>query len=87
MKKYESDEFIARNLRGSGYLLAKTQLLEEMKREIDDHNERMISRGFKPEKYLITHEERYRWVDDDGIFVRSEIYEQAVEIYPATLDY
>ena len=82
MRKYETDRFKAMNIKGSGYLTTDRWSLDDVKREIDEHNERMVDRGFKPEQYLITHEERYRWNDDDGMFVEMRVLEQAIEIYP-----
>lgn len=82
MKRYESDRFRAKNVRGSGYLFGEKQFLEDIRKEIDEHNERMVERGYKPDQFLIIHEERYRYIDDDGLFLKSETYEQRVEIYP-----
>ncbi|MBQ5562356.1 MAG: hypothetical protein IIT39_03110 [Clostridia bacterium] len=83
MKKYESDRFRAMNMYGYGYLMTNSETLEGVKKEIDESRKRQMRLGYKPDTYIITHEERYLYTDDDGRFVKSETLEQAVEIYPS----
>ena len=69
-------------VKGHQRLCVVGDTLERTKAEIDSANIRAIERGYKPESWVITHEEWYTYYDDDGNFVKSEHYEQAVEIYP-----
>ena len=82
MKRYESDGFRAMHLFGGSYLSTHGETLEEIRREIDESNERAIKRGYNAESWIITHTEYYSWYDDNDMFVKREEYEQAIEVYP-----
>ena len=82
MKKYESDRFKAMDMYRHSYLMTYNETLEGVKEEIDRSREKQMHLGYKPDTYIITHEECYLYMSDDGKFVRSETIEQAVEIYP-----
>ncbi len=85
MKRREFDCYKTLAVRGWSRLAAEAQSLDEMRVKIDAANERAVSQGYKAEQWLITHEERYVWYSDDGVFVKSEIIEEAIEVYPAQL--
>lgn len=82
MKMYESDCYKARAIRGGSYLAKDANTLEEMRDIIDRSNQRAESLGYKLESWIIVHNKWYAWYDDNGMFVRSETLEQAMEIYP-----
>jgi len=86
MKRFESDHYFARDKGGFGCLMLRhDDTVEAVRAEIDEANERAVRLGYKPTQFLITHEEFYRWNDENGVFVRSETYESVVEIYPEVL--
>ncbi len=70
---------------GGHRLAAEGETLEELKNKIDASNERAVRLGYKAEQWIITHEERHFWYNDDGVFVKSEVIEEALEVYPAEL--
>lgn len=84
MKRVEGSRYNTMALIGSGRLVVRGDSLEETRREIDESNERAMKRGYKAESWIITHQEWYRWYDDEGNFVRSEQLEQAIEVYPTS---
>ena len=81
----EQDWFEAMFISGNGKLAANEGSLEAMKATIDKTNAHCIATGWNPSKYMIVHVEYYKWLDDDGLFVKSEEYRSRVEIYPETL--
>ena len=84
MKRIESDQFRARLENGGGYLCLRgiPYSVDDVKREIDYSNKRAAEKGYKPERYLITHTEHYLYTDDDGRFIKSETIETGLEYYP-----
>ena len=85
MKRYESDRFRAMGMDGHSYLATSDLPLDELKAEIDKANAKAVKLGYKAEQFIITHTEYYRYEDDNGMFVKHEVYETAVEIYPKSL--
>jgi len=85
MKRFEGDRFNTMAIKGHSRLCVSGDTLESTREEIDRTNKRAIERGYKAEQWIITHQEWYRYFDDDGNFVKSEEYEQAIEIYPASI--
>ena len=84
-KRYEGEKFNALHMCGSGGLAVRGETLEGIRQEIDDANERAMSRGYKEEQFIITHMEWYKYYDDEGIFLKEETIEQRIEIYPKVL--
>ena len=82
MKRYESDGYKARAINGGSYLAKEADTLEEIRDTIDKSNQRAVSLGYKAEAWIIVHNEWYSWYDDNGMFVKSETIEQAIEVYP-----
>lgn len=82
MRKHESDEFLARALTGGSYLMTNSGTLDGVRKEIDASNDRAVKKGYKSSRWIITHREYYTWTDDNGQFLRSEILETAIEVYP-----
>lgn len=82
MKRYESDCYKARAIRGGSYLAKEGGSLEEIRDIIDRSNQRAVSLGYKAESWIIVHNEWYSWYDDNGMFIKSETIEQAIEVYP-----
>lgn len=84
MKRYATDRLIAHcgSKPGSATLVTYAETLEGIKEEIDRANNRAEKLGYKRETYIITCEEVYLWVDDDGNFVKRETHENIVEVYP-----
>lgn len=85
MKRFEGDRFNTMAIKGHNRLDVKGDTLESTRDEIDRANKRAIERGYKAEQWIITHQEWYRFFDNDGNFVKSEEYEQAIEIYPTSI--
>ena len=86
MKRFESDHYCARDKDGTGYLMLRhDDTVEAVRAEIDWANERAARLGYRPDQYLITHEEIYWWNDGNGTFMRRETHESVVEIYPEVL--
>lgn len=81
MKRYESDGYKARGVKGGYYLAKDGDSLEEMKQIIDESNDRAMKKGYKKEQWIIVHTEWYSWYDND-MFVKRETIETAVEVYP-----
>ena len=84
MKRIESSNLKAMIGRkyGNGYLATRSNTLEEIKAEIDFANDRARLLGYKTDEFTIICEETYLYLDDDGNFVKREIYEGIVEVYP-----
>lgn len=82
--RYEGEYFKALYPAGSGELAVRCNTIEEMRDAINDANARAFMSGYKMTQYLVTHVEWYKYLDDDGQFVKREEYESLVEIYPAT---
>lgn len=89
MKRIESDGYGVKRLDGIGELdmkyYTREDSLEGARYAIDVANRTAVDQGYKAEQFLITFREVYRWVEDDGRFIKSEILESAVEVYPAEL--
>lgn len=85
MKRYESEEYKAMAMDGSTYLYDTGDTLEEIKSRIDFSNRLAKLKGYKQQQYYITFVEYYRYVSDDGHFIKRETFEEALEIYPAKL--
>ena len=87
MKRHSSDTIKAMSMDRSGsYLKTYGNTIEEVKKEIDEANARAVKLGYKAEQFMITCTEVYYYESDDGIFVKREIIEEAVEVYPPYLD-
>ena len=59
--------------------------LEDVRRFIDESNQRVAERGYKPERYCINDVSFHNFFDADGIFLRKEVITNRVEIYPKVL--
>lgn len=66
-------------------ILTHDDTIEAVRKGIDEENERAVRLGYRPTQFLITHEEFYRWNDENGMLVRRETHESVVEIYPEVL--
>lgn len=85
MKKYSSSRYDTLAIGGHSRFAVNGDTIEGTRAEIDRANARAIAQGYKAESWIITHKEYDTWYDDRGIFIKSEILEQAVEIYPPML--
>lgn len=84
MKRFEHDTVKAMSMDGSSsYLMTHSDTIEGVKREIDEANERAMKLGYKAEQFMIVCVETYVYKSDDGVFVKRETYENAIEVYPA----
>ena len=83
MKRYEGCGYKARYINGNGYLVTNSDTLEGIKEEIDESNYRAEKLGYSATSWMITFEEWITVYNDDGVFVKSEIFEEAIEVYPA----
>ena len=82
MKEIRTIEYSASMKKGSGYLSERSNTLDGIKRIIDETNKRVVSRGYKAERYVIMREERHKWILDDGTPYKRETLEQMIEVYP-----
>ena len=83
MKRYGGDYWKAVHLNGQSGLLGQYDSIREVRKLIDETNERQIEAGYKAEKFLIVSVEWNRFYDDDGVFRSSDTLEQVVEKYGA----
>ena len=81
MKKVSTEEYKARFKDGS-YLMTHGSNHDEIEREIDEANARAVALGYKPYVFQITCIETYVWYEDDGTFIKREVYESVIETYP-----
>ena len=82
MKRFESDSYDTIAIKGHHRLAVNGETLESVRADIDRSNTRATEKGYKAQQWIITHKELYIYYDDDGNFMKSEQYEQAVEVYP-----
>ena len=82
MKRFESDSYDTIAIKGHHRLAVNGETLESVRADIDRSNTRATEKGYKAQQWIITHKEWYTYYDDDGNFMKSEQYEQAVEVYP-----
>lgn len=68
-------------LTGNGYLYSNKGTLAEIKHEIDRVNARAVRMGYQAEKYNIVRESITTEYEGER-FVRREILEEAIGIYP-----
>jgi hypothetical protein len=79
--KTTREHYEARMVNGSGALEDTKQTIEEIKRAIDESNERITGRGYDAEQYLIIHKVTTT-VMEDGMLLSRDTSEKRVEIYP-----
>ena len=86
MKRYENSYYTTASMHGpSPRLVGGFDTIEEVREEIDRSNARALERGYKAEPWLITFVEVYTYYTDDGVFVKREETEEALEAYPAKI--
>lgn len=89
MKRIERDGYEVMRLDGNGGLCVshytQDDSLEGARYAIDVANRTAVDQGYKAEQFLIVFDEFYKWVEDDGRFIKSESLKTAVEVYPAEL--
>lgn len=84
--KVESKWYRADHLRGSSSLYDTAESLKGIKEIIDRSNTRAEELGYRKECWLIVCVETSTTYGDDGMFLRRERTETAVQVYPARLD-
>lgn len=82
MKIYSADGYKAMGISGGHYLAEEAHTIDAMKSIIDASNKRNEELGYKQESWIIINIGWCTWCDDDGMFIKRETLEKAVEIYP-----
>ena len=71
------------NPNGTRGIPIKSQTLEGIRSEIDEHNDWCKIAGYATEQFVITHCEVLEHFDSENIFSSRNVVEQRIEIYPA----
>ena len=85
MQKYTMDEYKARALYSGVYLQTSQHEIESVRQDIDVANRRAVTHGLEPIQWIITHSVVCTYLDDNDLFVKREITETAVEVYPESI--
>lgn len=87
MKEYKGEYYDAVALDGGCRLMLNhNETPEAVKTCIDESNQRAMKKGYKAERWIITHVKWSTCYSDDGIFVEAKRTENAFAVYPAILE-